>query len=73
MNHHRKRVGLYPQIRYFACTVCGSRTPATKWKGKTVAGHVKTMCCYRCRKITDQIQQHQSRNRDNFYKEERKT
>lgn len=58
MTSRTRRARTYPQVRYFVCTVCGSRTPATKWKGKTVAGHVKTMYCYRCRKITDQIQQH---------------
>lgn len=46
-----------PQVRYFVCPACGATSPATKWKGTTAAGHVKTMYCYRCKNITDHIQQ----------------
>jgi len=46
-----------PQVRYFRCTVCDAVMPATKWRGTTTAGHVKTMYCYRCRQRTDQVQQ----------------
>lgn len=46
-----------PQVRIFKCTVCGVTVPATKKPGHvTVAGHIKTMWCYHCEKITDHIQ-----------------
>ena len=45
-------------MRQFCCVVCGAVVPATKTyhRGLTRNGHIKTMYCYRCRKVTDHIQ-----------------
>jgi len=45
-----------PRQRLFQCTVCGNKTLAPKWKGRTHPGHIKTMYCYRCGKTTDHVQ-----------------
>lgn len=44
------------QRRLFECSECGTRNIYTKRKNKTSKGHVKTAYCYKCRKVTDQIQ-----------------
>lgn len=51
-----RKTRLYPQVRHFTCTVCGVSSPATKWRGHTHPGHIKTMYCFRCRRDTDHIQ-----------------
>ena len=45
-----------PQIRVFACPVCGTRNVATKVAAITNPGHIKTMYCYGCRTETEQTQ-----------------
>ena len=45
-----------PQKRVFECPICGTRSPATKWRGRTKPGHIKTMYCYICKADTDHIQ-----------------
>lgn len=52
----RRRSRRPPQIRLFRCPVCGKLTPATKIKGQTAAGHIKTMYCYGCKEIRDTVQ-----------------
>nr|DAF83350.1 MAG TPA: 50S ribosomal protein bL37 [Caudoviricetes sp.] len=52
----RHPASVIPQKRIFECSACGCRSPATKWRGQTHPGHVKTMYCYKCRKETDHIQ-----------------
>lgn len=45
-----------PQVRLFRCPVCGRITPATKVRGRTVIGHIKTMHCLFCGEVQDFIQ-----------------
>ena len=45
-----------PMVRIFACKECGEKSPATKTKGTTASGHVKTFWCFRCQRVTDHIQ-----------------
>lgn len=52
----RRRSRKPPQVRIFQCPVCGKLTPATKRKGRTVAGHIKTMYCFGCKDIRDMVQ-----------------
>lgn len=58
MRRHRpSRYSLQrPQVRIFRCPVCGTLNPATKYKGRTNPGHIKTMWCYHCKAETDQEQ-----------------
>ena len=44
------------QLREFECTVCGAHRTATKWRGVSPPGHIKTMYCVTCRTVTDFIQ-----------------
>lgn len=52
----RRRSKTPVPVRIFRCRECGALNPATKWKGRTDVGHVKTFWCYRCEKKTDQEQ-----------------
>lgn len=52
----RRRSGLPPQVRVFQCPNCGKLVPATKRKGKTAIGHIKTMVCYYCGELGDFVQ-----------------
>ena len=54
MRQHPK--AFVPQKRVFQCPVCGTKSPATKAKGRTAPGHIKTMYCFVCRAVTDHIQ-----------------
>lgn len=54
MRQHPKTVKI--QKRLFQCQVCGTVSPATKYKGITIPGHVKTMYCRTCKDDTDHIQ-----------------
>lgn len=44
------------QVRIFRCDVCGHKRPATKRKGRTVAGHKKNMWCPWCKDTTEHTQ-----------------
>lgn len=44
------------QVRHFTCLVCGATNPATKTRGRTPRGHIKTMWCWCCQAETDQEQ-----------------
>lgn len=52
----RKEARRRVQKRLFACPVCGTVAPATKYHGKTKPGHIKTMWCHICKAETDHIQ-----------------
>ena len=52
----RRRSRRPPQVRIFRCSVCGKLTPATKIKGQTAPGHIKTMYCYGCKAVSDMVQ-----------------
>lgn len=54
LRQHPKTVKI--QKRLFQCTVCGTVSPATKYKGITIPGHLKTMYCRTCKDDTDHIQ-----------------
>jgi hypothetical protein len=43
-------------VRYFRCQECGTLNPATKSKGFTGPGHIKSFWCHKCQKKTDQVQ-----------------
>ena len=46
-----------PQMRTFRCPVCGMTTTATKCKGRTRIGHIKTMWCWVCQADSDMVQE----------------
>lgn len=52
----RREAGYRPQKRLFQCSMCGRHTPAVKFKGRTVPGHIKHMYCLACRKVTEHVQ-----------------
>ena len=52
----RRSVSTPVPVRIFRCLECGALNPATKWRGVTHSGHIKTFWCYRCGKDTDQEQ-----------------
>lgn len=52
----RKKTRSPPMVRYFRCTACGEVNPATKSRGYTGPGHVKTFYCPKCKRETDQVQ-----------------
>lgn len=56
MRSRRHPKSINPQKRSFQCPECGTVSPATKWKGITNPGHIKTMYCYVCKKETEHIQ-----------------
>lgn len=52
----RRRSRKRPQVRLFQCPVCGKLMPATKVKGRTTIGHIKTMYCFFCGEEEDFVQ-----------------
>ena len=52
----RRRHRKPPQVRLFRCPVCGKLMPATKVKGRTTIGHIKTMYCFFCQEEQDFVQ-----------------
>lgn len=52
----RRRSKSPPMVRYFRCQECGTLNPATKSKGFTGPGHIKSFWCHKCQKKTDQVQ-----------------
>lgn len=46
----------HTRIRYFQCPVCHAVLTATKHKGITGTGHIKTMYCYVCKRDRDFVQ-----------------
>lgn len=48
--------GVRPQMRVFRCPVCGQLHTAPKVLGRTHEGHIKTMWCFVCKQVVDQVQ-----------------
>ena len=53
------------QLRHFVCTVCGDKQTASKYKGHTNNGHIKTMWCPVCNTEQDFVQYDSDRVRFN--------
>ena len=58
------------QVRRFRCPVCGYERVATKRRGKTGTGHVKTMWCLSCKADRDFVQLGEEERTDEDHREE---